>query len=168
MALSKLHPTEAIALRTPKRLKVFHKSKDKRQVRVSNLVLAALWRASQPTHGHHGPETHSRITLIRHQLFGCRDKGLLLRENFNVCGWLQSVPLITEKQGPLRVRKVCVGGGHSNTTAAFDNDDSKWREGWLGFVKWYYLYGPQWGTNCAHEAQSERLNNGMCPCEFQC
>lgn len=42
MALSKLHPTEAIALRTPKRLKVFHKSKDKRQVRVRNLVLAAL------------------------------------------------------------------------------------------------------------------------------
>lgn len=40
--LSKLHPTEAAALRTAKQLKVFHKSRDKRQARVSNLVLTAL------------------------------------------------------------------------------------------------------------------------------
>lgn len=52
MARGKLHPTVAVALRTPKQLKVFHKSKDKKQARVSNLVLAALWRAPQPTHRH--------------------------------------------------------------------------------------------------------------------
>lgn len=40
--VSKLHPTEATALRTAKQLKVFHKSRDKRQARVSNLVLGAL------------------------------------------------------------------------------------------------------------------------------
>lgn len=40
--LGKLHPTEAAALRTAKQLKVFHKSRDKRQARVSNLVLTAL------------------------------------------------------------------------------------------------------------------------------
>lgn len=53
-ALSKLHPTEATALTTVKWCKVLRKSRDKRLAGVSNLVLAALWRASQPTQHHSG------------------------------------------------------------------------------------------------------------------
>lgn len=63
------------------------------------------------------------------------DEGLLLRDNLNGL-WLTD-----------RRREGYDEGGEwplRSTTATFDNDDSEWKDGWLGFVEWYYLFGPFW------------------------
>lgn len=48
---------------------------------------------------------------------------------------------------PLMRKKVCEskarkGGGKSSTATTLDNNESKSRDGQLGFVEWYNLFGP--------------------------
>lgn len=138
--LNKLHPTEATALRTAKRLKVFHKSRDKRQSKSeqfsANSFVKGLTAHTAPFRGlKHRPglRLSSINCLVTQTKAYCCGTTLMGR-----C-WVQRAPLITEKEGESRARK---GGGHSSTITTFDNDESKWRDGRLGFVEWYYLFGP--------------------------
>lgn len=117
--------------RTPKRLKVLHKSNDKRETRVSNLVLPALWRVSWPTRGHSADGEAAQITLIEHQLFGSAETKAY------GCGWLQSVHLLTQSEGERRVR-----WGRGGAPQKYDRHFRWWGQkmkGWVVGVCWVVL-----------------------------
>lgn len=107
------------------------------KVWVSNLVLSALWEASQPTHRIQRTKTQSGITLIEHHLFGRPNKSLLL------CGKLNGL-WQTAKLGPNNGDGGWQEGEEESTISTFSNDDSKWRHGLLGCAEWYYLFGLEW------------------------
>lgn len=93
-----------------------------------------------------------------------RDQGLLLRDNLNGL-WLSAkcASSDTEWRG-VRVETRERRGGQPpppprRTTATFYNDDSKWKDGWLGFVEWYYLF---WTI-----MKRETMAISHCPSEIQ-
>lgn len=116
---------------------------------MSNLVLAALWRTSQPTHHH----SESRITVIKHQLFSRTDKGLLLRDNFNGL-WL-TAKCASYNRGRGGVEGPEREGGGATAAQSLLAIMMTANEGMSGIISLDHSE-----KEAAHEPQSETLNNG--------
>lgn len=138
--LGKLHPTEAIAPITVKAAQSVsqiqkQKASKSEQFSASSFVkgLAAHTAPFRGLKHRPGLRLSSINCLVSQTKAYCYGTTLM------ACGWVQRGPLMTEKEDEWRLKK---GGVFSNTITTFDNDESKWRDGQLGFVEWYYLFKP--------------------------
>lgn len=140
IVLSKLHPTEAIALRTPKAAQsvsqIQRQKASKSEQFSASCFVKGLAAHTAPFRGlKHRPGL--RLSSIN--CLVTQTKAYCCGTTLMACGWVQRGPLMTEKEGEWRARK---GGDLSSTITTFDNDESKRRDGQLGFVEWNYLVGP--------------------------